>query len=117
MSTDPASRTPEQQELVALPQRLAEEMTEADAYLIATPLYNWNIPAALKVWIDHLMLNWSLPDQLAGRPAVIVTAKGGAYGPGTPKHGWDLRRAISAARVGRGARAAGRCRLSRAAAC
>ena len=26
---------------------------------------------------------------LAGRPAVLVAVRGGAYGPGTPREGWD----------------------------
>ena len=26
---------------------------------------------------------------LPGKPLVLATVRGGAYGPGTPKHGWD----------------------------
>lgn len=26
---------------------------------------------------------------LSGRPAVLVEARGGGYGPGTPREGWD----------------------------
>jgi FMN-dependent NADH-azoreductase len=26
---------------------------------------------------------------IAGRPAVLASVHGGAYGPGTPRHGWD----------------------------
>jgi FMN-dependent NADH-azoreductase len=87
--TDSSTRGPEQLALLELRQRLVNELIAADAYLIATPLYNWSIPAALKAWVDHLLLDRVLPEQLAGRPAVIVMAKGGAYGPGTPKEGWD----------------------------
>jgi FMN-dependent NADH-azoreductase len=71
---------------------LGDELLGADAYLLAVPLYNWSIPAGVKTWIDHLMIDGRLraePGPLAGRPAVLVTSRGGAYGPGTPKEGWD----------------------------
>jgi FMN-dependent NADH-azoreductase len=68
------------------------ELLAADAYLFAVPLYNWSIPAAAKSWIDHLLVDARLHAEakpLAGRPAVLVSSRGGAYGPGTPKEGWD----------------------------
>jgi FMN-dependent NADH-azoreductase len=71
---------------------LADELLGADAYLLAVPLYNWSIPASVKTWLDHLLVDERLrtqPPVLAGRPAVVVTSRGGAYGPGTPKEGWD----------------------------
>lgn len=86
---DPSERSPEQQAALALTQQLAGELAAADAFLIATPLYNWNVPSSLKAWVDHVMFERSLRERLAGRPAVIVMAKGGAYGPGTPREGWD----------------------------
>lgn len=82
-------RTTEQSETLRLQRRLLAEVLEADAYLISTPIYNWNVPSSLKAWVDRLMTDRSLPERLAGRPGVIVMAKGGAYGPGTPKEGWD----------------------------
>jgi len=71
---------------------LADELLGADAYLLAIPLYNWGVPAPVKTWLDHLLIDERLrvdPPALAGRPAVLVTSRGGAYGPGTPKEGWD----------------------------
>jgi FMN-dependent NADH-azoreductase len=65
---------------------------EADVYLFATPMYNWNVPSQLKACFDHVMLDRSLSGAtpaLAGRPAALVMAKGGAYGPATPREGWD----------------------------
>ena len=86
-------RTPEQQAALDLAGELLAELLAADAYLIAVPLYNWGVPATLKLWIDLL---FTLPDlgpagtaPLAGRPGVLVIARGGGYGPGTPRDGWD----------------------------
>lgn len=31
------------------------EMNEADIIIISTPLYNFNIPSALKAWLDHIV--------------------------------------------------------------
>jgi FMN-dependent NADH-azoreductase len=88
--TPPDRRTDEQREKLALQRRIVDEVLDADAYLIATPIYNWSAPSSLKAWVDRLMMDRALPEKLAGRPAVIVMAKGGAYGPGTPKEGWDF---------------------------
>lgn len=82
-------RTAEHGEALRLQRRLLGEVLDADAYLISTPIYNWNVPSSLKAWVDRLMTDRSLSEKLAGRPGVIVMAKGGAYGPGTPKEGWD----------------------------
>jgi len=47
----------------------------------------------LKAWIDLVITDPRMapgPEQaLAGRPAVLVMVRGGAYGPGTPRDGWD----------------------------
>jgi len=86
-----AERTPAQRAALALSGELASELKQADAFLFASPIYNWGVPSTLKAWVDHVMLDRSLSQGqvLAGRPAVLVMAKGGAYGPGTPKEGWD----------------------------
>ncbi|WP_454197329.1 FMN-dependent NADH-azoreductase [Nocardia sp. Marseille-Q1738] len=89
----PASdRTPEHQSAAASSEALFGELLAADVLLLAIPLYNWSIPAAAKTWLDHLLTDPRVhqqPPPLAGRAAVIVSARGGAYGPGTPKEGWD----------------------------
>jgi len=87
-----AERSPEQADAVALAGALADEMLDADAYLFAVPLYNFGAPHHVKSWIDLLIADPRLgPGQqpLAGRPAVLVLTRGGGYGPGTPRHGWD----------------------------
>lgn len=86
-------RTPEQHAAAELADRLTAELVDSDAYLFAVPLYNWTIPAAVQAWIDRLLTAEPLraggEEPLAGRPAVLVHSRGGGYGPGTPKEGWD----------------------------
>ena len=85
--------TPEQAEAVGLAATLADELLDADAYLFAVPLYNFGVPQHVKVWWDVLWTDprWRAMGErpLAGRPGVLVVARGGGYGPGTPRHGWD----------------------------
>lgn len=83
---------------------LADELIESDAYLLAVPLYNFGAPQHVKTWVDLVIADPRLGPggtrPLAGRPAVLVVARGGGYGPGTPREGWDhatpwLRRILS----------------------
>ena len=77
-------------------------MRSADAVLLAVPLYNFGIPQHVKTWIDVVLAGAESADEalLAGKPAVLVVVRGGAYGAGTPRAGWDhstgyLRRIIA----------------------
>ncbi|RZS91504.1 FMN-dependent NADH-azoreductase [Motilibacter rhizosphaerae] len=78
---------------VRLATSLADEVAAADAYVFALPLYNWGVDAHVKAWLDLLLTDprfapGSTP-VTTGRPAALVVARGGAYGEGTPKFGWD----------------------------
>ncbi|MFD3941096.1 FMN-dependent NADH-azoreductase [Streptomyces sp. NPDC058611] len=93
--TAPADRTPEQAEAIELQDELVEEFLGAGVYLFTVPMYNMSIPSSFKAWLDHIMVPGRTlglsPDTLAtaGRPAVVISSRGGAYGPGTPRDGWD----------------------------
>jgi FMN-dependent NADH-azoreductase len=89
--TPEADRTAFQRESLDLAATLADELTGADAVLLAVPLYNWGISQHLKTWVDLVLSGPAGPSArlLEGKPTVLVTVRGGAYGPGTPKHGWD----------------------------
>ncbi|MFC4942467.1 FMN-dependent NADH-azoreductase [Pseudonocardia sp. GCM10023141] len=85
-------RTPEQEQGFALAATLADELLAADAIVIATPLYNFGINQLLKSYIDLLIIDPRLApgtQPLSGRPVTIVMARGGGYGEGTPREGWD----------------------------
>jgi FMN-dependent NADH-azoreductase len=61
---------------------LLAELLAADLVLIATPMYNFGVPAALKAWIDQVTFpKMTLP----GTRFVVLSARGGSYRPGTPR--------------------------------
>jgi len=50
-----ASRTPRQNDLLALSTELTTELLEADEYVIGAPMHNWGPSAGLKLWTDQLV--------------------------------------------------------------
>ncbi|GII79898.1 hypothetical protein Sru01_48800 [Sphaerisporangium rufum] len=81
-----AVRTPAQERAWTVVAPLLDELVAADLVLIGTPMYNYSVPAALKAWIDQV----TFPRMsLAGRSFVVAAARGGAYGPGTPREPFD----------------------------
>jgi FMN-dependent NADH-azoreductase len=86
-------RTPAQRSATALAAALADELVAADAYVFAVPLYNYGVAQSFKTWADVVLTDPRLapgtPSAIEGRPAVLVTARGGGYAPGTPREGWD----------------------------
>jgi FMN-dependent NADH-azoreductase len=91
-ATPDGERDPQQREAAALAATLADELLAADAIVVASPLYNFGVPQHLKAWLDLVLTDprfrpGSVP--LAGRPLALVIARGGGYGPGTPRAGWD----------------------------
>ena len=83
-------RTAAQQEAIALAQRLAGELRDADGAILALPLYNWGVSQHVKIWIDLVMAGGEHGARLLdGKPTILVTSRGGGYGPGTPREGWD----------------------------
>ncbi len=87
--------TPEQAAARALSQQLADEVLAADVVILGLPLYNYNAPSTVKSWIDHLIFPGVSQDAatseglLGGRKFQIIASRGGGYGEGTPRHGWD----------------------------
>jgi FMN-dependent NADH-azoreductase len=80
----------------ALTRPLITELLGADTVLIGAPMYNFSVPAALKAWIDRVTFPGAFTDPdtgdslLHGTTVVVITARGGAYGPGTPRQAWDF---------------------------
>ncbi|MGY1770133.1 FMN-dependent NADH-azoreductase [Blastococcus sp. SYSU D00813] len=89
----PADRSPEQAEAVALAATLTDELLDAEALLFAVPLYNFGVSQHFKTWVDLVLTDPRMApggeSPLAGRPAVLVTVRGGNYSAGTPREGWD----------------------------
>jgi FMN-dependent NADH-azoreductase len=97
--TDPAQHTVAESESWALTQALVAEVLAADTVLIGMPLYNFGPPSALKAWLDHLVAPGLSVDPatmrglLGGRELIVLASRGGGYGEGTPREGWDHARA------------------------
>ena len=89
--TPEADRTDAQRSAVALAAQLADELLGADAILLAVPLYNFGVSQHIKTWMDLVITDprGQAGPLLAGKPVVLATVRGGAYGEGTPREGWD----------------------------
>ncbi|MCB0999443.1 MAG: NAD(P)H-dependent oxidoreductase [Ilumatobacteraceae bacterium] len=89
-ATPEADRTAAQRDALALAASLADELRAADLVVLASPLYNFGISQHLKTWIDLVLAGAPVGSRLLdGTPTVLVVTRGGAYGPGTPREGWD----------------------------
>ncbi len=86
-------RTPAQAEAIALAAALTDELIDAEALLFAVPLYNFGVSQHFKSWVDLVITDPRMgpgnEPPLAGKPAVLVTVRGGNYSAGTPREGWD----------------------------
>ncbi len=88
--TKEAERTPTQREALELASRVATELQEATSAVLAFPLYNYGVSQHVKTWIDLAIAGTSPATRLLeGTPVVLVTTRGGTYGAGTPRQGWD----------------------------
>jgi FMN-dependent NADH-azoreductase len=87
----PADRTPAQAAAGALADQLIDEVVAADTILIGLPLYNFGPPSTFKAWFDRIVAADRTVALLGHKEFVVVTARGGGYGPGTPREGWDHR--------------------------
>jgi FMN-dependent NADH-azoreductase len=99
--TPEEQRTPAQRDAIALAHSLAAELREAEAAIFALPLYNWGVSQHAKIWIDLTIAGGEYGERLLeGKPAIVLTTRGGGYAPGTPREGWDhntayLRRVVA----------------------
>lgn len=88
--TPEPDRSPEQAEALSLAAALAAELDAADAVVLAVPLYNYGISQHFKTWVDLVITGAGAGTPvLKGKPTVLATVRGGGYGPGTPREGWD----------------------------
>ena len=94
----PSARTDEQRELLRFSDDLVAELQQADHYLLATPMYNFGIPARLKSYVDHIVragitfrtnADGSYTGLLTGKKATVIIASAGEYTPGAPTEGLD----------------------------
>ena len=84
--------TAEQKLEVKLGETLLDELFAANVVVIGVPMYNFGISSQLKSWIDYLAVpgktfSYSAEGPkglLGGRRVILVSTRGGQYGPGSP---------------------------------
>ena len=80
--------SPEMREALRLSDDLIAEVLAADHIVLSTPVYNYNVPAVVKAWIDHIVrkgLTLGLDGQglVVGKTATVLLASGGVYAEGS----------------------------------
>ncbi|HEY5833418.1 FMN-dependent NADH-azoreductase [Streptomyces sp.] len=92
-----AAGTPEEKASWAVAWELIDEVLAADTVVLGVPMHNFSVPSTFKAWFDRLVIPPLVVDPgtgmgpLSGKKVVVITARGGAYGPGAPRHGFDFQ--------------------------
>jgi FMN-dependent NADH-azoreductase len=78
-------------------EELVGELLAADVVMVGAPMYNWSVPSTLKAWIDWIHVPGMTapggpedPGALAGKPIVIASGRGLAYGPDSGNVDYEL---------------------------
>lgn len=93
--TPPHLQTAETQRAFGLSDTLIAELLAADHLVIATPVYNYNVPSSLKAWVDHIVrkgktLGFDGKGLVTGKRATLLIASGGVYTEGSPIRDFDI---------------------------
>lgn len=93
--TPPELHSPEMRTQLRQSDELVGELLRCDHLVIATPVYNYNVPAVLKAWIDSIVrkgMTLSLDGKglITGRRATLLIASGGVYTDGSPIRDRDV---------------------------
>lgn len=93
--TPPEQHSPEMKDLLLQSDELVAELLATDHLVIATPVYNYNVPAVLKAWIDHIVrkgvtLGFDGSGLVRGKKATVLLASGGVYTEGSPIRDRDI---------------------------
>ncbi|MGI4789147.1 MAG: FMN-dependent NADH-azoreductase [Janthinobacterium lividum] len=87
--------TPEIKEVLRVSNELVAELLAADHIAISTPVYNYNIPANLKSYVDHIVrkgltLGMTGEGLVQGKKCTVLMASGGVYTEGSPIQDRDI---------------------------
>jgi FMN-dependent NADH-azoreductase len=92
------AQSPATRDAIAVSNRYIEELLAADEVLIATPMYNLAVPAALKAWIDQIVRAGrtfaygagGYEGLVKGKRVKVIVTSGGDFRPGTSGAGFDF---------------------------
>jgi FMN-dependent NADH-azoreductase len=90
--TPEIDRTPAQRDVLALSDKLVAELQESDEYVFGISMYNFTVPAVMKLWIDQIVRlgktlsyeNGAPKGLLHNKKATFIVASGGDYSTGSP---------------------------------
>ncbi|WP_263384500.1 FMN-dependent NADH-azoreductase [Granulicella arctica] len=87
--------SPEMKEVLQVSNELVAELVAADHIAISTPVYNYNIPANLKSYVDHIVrkgltLGMKGEGLLHNKKCTVLMASGGVYTEGSPIRDRDI---------------------------
>jgi len=90
--TPTINQTASQQAVLALSTELIAELQESDEYIFGISMYNFSVPAVMKLWIDQIVRagktfafeNGAPKGLLLNKKATFVVASGGDYEAGSP---------------------------------
>jgi FMN-dependent NADH-azoreductase len=90
--TPEEQRSAEQRHALKLSDELIAELLCADQYVIGVPMFNFSIPAVLKLYIDQIARvgktftygSDGVKGLLEAKQAYVLAAYGGVYGAGSP---------------------------------
>lgn len=97
ISTKDAAEAERLKKAASQSDQLTDELLESDLLVIATPMWNFGIPSALKAWIDLVVRPGKTFRYTGGgvlglakdKKAIVVVASGGVYTSG-PWRPWDF---------------------------
>jgi FMN-dependent NADH-azoreductase len=94
----PDTHTDEHKVALKISDELTAELLAAEEVVISTPMYNFNLPAVLKAWIDYIVrLNKTfsvdangVKGLAAGKKLTIIIASGFEYTTGAPMESYNF---------------------------
>ena len=97
--TDTSDHTDLHRLVLARSDALIEDLLAADEIVVGAPMWNFSIPSSLKAWIDHVTKEGRTfrfgPQGPVGmvpaRRAVVISARGSDYRPGSPTEALDMQ--------------------------
>jgi FMN-dependent NADH-azoreductase len=96
LGSDPQVWSAQQRAGWAVFEELLTEVERADALVLGVPMYNFTVPSAFKAWTDRVAgvpgrsLNvGTLKGNYTNKQVTVISARGGAYTPGTPRAPFD----------------------------
>ena len=81
--------------LPMLDNTIAAAIAQGATIVFPGTVYNYGPASTVKSWVDHLVAPGLSMDPatgeglLGGREMIVLQARGGGYGEGTPREGWD----------------------------